>query len=485
MWGSRKRRERRDREPERGRDHGAGRASANGRSSSWARRPVAEWPRPAGPARYFGARVLFQESGGRWDGDPRPCGVVQTWQGPARVALMWPLPGMAVRRPSSADVHAVEPEAEVVVRVGGGWGISGPDLWRADEPRDGDHVPWADLSAALGMPLPYWPYFLRAPELITAWRPGAPPVKAPVVPDLDTGPLLEMAALFDCEHPTHRTLLNLVRRSQAVAASSALEDINRIGGEFGPDPQTVLVAAEPIAVPDAERDDLDEATRRAGWLEVLSRSDVLAGACVEQVRIQDGGADFPASHPTRLKHVSSRWEREWTARLAPAAQTAAHSQLNLDDEDLDDDLDEDLDEDLDDAEAREGGEVGAATMVDPATDAPVVRHRDGSYSVALPQRLPATSPLAEVVLDRPLIWVRTQDGTLYPAPVDSYFGIEWGYAGSGPGSLALLIHRLLADINARAADDITGAPDGLEELCAQDWDEGTVLTRAQLEDADR
>ncbi|WP_345478744.1 hypothetical protein [Actinoplanes auranticolor] len=33
-----------------------------------------------------------------------------------------------------------------------------------------------------------------------------------------------------------------------------------------------------------------------------------------------------------------------------------------------------------------------------------------------------------------------------------------------PGALALLIHRLLDDITARAADDTRGAPEGLEWL---------------------
>ncbi|MGH3574115.1 MAG: hypothetical protein ACRDUW_20220 [Pseudonocardiaceae bacterium] len=102
---------------------------------------------------------------------------------------------------------------------------------------------------------------------------------------------------------------------------------------------------------------------------------------------------------------------------------------------------------------------------------------------AIPQWLATFSPLAEVIVDTP-IWVRTQDGTLYPAPKDEYYGLSWGsYAGSGQGSLALLISRLLDDITAHGADSITGAPDGLEKLTQIDWPSGTVLTRAQLEAA--
>jgi hypothetical protein len=49
--------------------------------------------------------------------------------------------------------------------------------------------------------------------------------------------------------------------------------------------------------------------------------------------------------------------------------------------------------------------------------------------------------------------------------------------------LALLVSRLLDDINARGADGINGAPDGLEKLTQTDWPPGTVFTRAQLEAA--
>lgn len=67
---------------------------------------------------------------------------------------------------------------------------------------------------------------------------------------------------------------------------------------------------------------------------------------------------------------------------------------------------------------------------------------------------------------------------------DSHWGLSWGYPGSGPGSLALLISpELLDNITARGADNATGAPAGLEKLTQIDWPPGTVFTRAQLEAA--
>lgn len=103
----------------------------------------------------------------------------------------------------------------------------------------------------------------------------------------------------------------------------------------------------------------------------------------------------------------------------------------------------------------------------------------GRVVTVVTQRLPATSPLAEVILGHP-IWVRTADGTLYPAPQRRY-GLTWGYGGTGLGVLALLIHQLLEDINAEAADRTAGAPAGLVELTRLNWPAGAVLSRPILE----
>jgi hypothetical protein len=80
------------------------------------------------------------------------------------------------------------------------------------------------------------------------------------------------------------------------------------------------------------------------------------------------------------------------------------------------------------------------------------------------------------------VWVRTEVGTLYPAPQDHYDGLSWGYSGSGPGNLAILIDRLLVDINAPGAEGSI-REGGLNELTKLKWPNGTVLDRAVLEAA--
>jgi hypothetical protein len=76
-------------------------------------------------------------------------------------------------------------------------------------------------------------------------------------------------------------------------------------------------------------------------------------------------------------------------------------------------------------------QAAAETLTDPATDAPVIRRDDGTLLASVPQRLPATAPLAELILDRP-VWVRTADGTLYPAPKDAHWACPGITAAAAP-----------------------------------------------------
>ncbi len=163
----------------------------------------------------------------------------------------------------------------------------------------------------------------------------------------------------------------------------------------------------------------------------------------------------PEQEETPLEHDAAGRER--TARLEPApARTAASARIDDD--------------------------GGGRAVVDPRADAPAVLVDDGTAVGAVPQRLPATSALAEVILDKP-IWIRTADGNLYPAPMHPAYGLSWGYPGGGPSALALLIHRLLDDITAPPVEYPGDAPGGLDELTERPWPCGTVLPRPLLEAA--
>lgn len=201
---------------------------------------------------------------------------------------------------------------------------------------------------------------------------------------------------------------------------------------------------------EADDDDLDELTRRIGWLGLLDRDDILSKACIGQAMAWDSGRHLPFSSTVEVSPTSPHG-REWLNRLQPApARTAQFVRLDLADDD--------------------------EALLDPLTDAPVVRRLGGRIRTVSPFRLPATSPFAEIVLSYP-IWVRTDDGTLYPAPTHRGDELDWGRRCHGSHALAVLLERLLTDITTEPADTTTGAPPGLYELTELPWPAGTVLTR--------
>jgi hypothetical protein len=414
--------------------------------------PIRCWPDAQRPATYHGAREIEDA-------------VIQTWKADSgTVCVIWSRPEL--NGLSLPYVAAEFPDANALVDVQSTFNVFGPGLLTTQPDnlteRTRSRMEWADLARVLGQPAPYWPLMLRIPTLIAAWKPGAPPVTYPTIPEVDTTPLLRLAATLPQDSAAHEVLLHLARIAQHRSTTGALDELRILAeceqrsidyGRHNGD--VTVVAAYPLPVPDVDDETVDEHHRRAGWLAILGRTDRLAAECVRQVKMWDGGRYFPFSNPEQI-NSTTEYGAEWSARLEPIERTVVFEFIDF------------------------GGEC--KTLTDPVTEAPVVRQPNGLLLAAIPQALDTFSPLAEVILDSP-IWVRTEDGTLYPAPKHSYWGLNWGYPGSGPGSLALLIHRLLDDINARGADDATGAPAGLEELTQFDWPRGTVFTRAQLEAA--
>jgi hypothetical protein len=185
----------------------------------------------------------------------------------------------------------------------------------------------------------------------------------------------------------------------------------------------ITVAATPLE-PSYGDDEPTETILRAGWSQILARTDELAGQCVDLARRWDGGRYFPFSEIAELRPEHSAEAAAWAATLRAATHTAAYRIF--------------------------GSQPTGQILIDPATDLPVITTSGGGYRAAVPQRLPATTPLEQVALRDHQVWIRTADGTLYLAPEQSGAGLTWGYSGSGPQTLALLLHRLLNDINAPA-----------------------------------
>jgi hypothetical protein len=411
--------------------------------------PLRYWPDPSAPAEFVQAFRTPHAVALRWSTEP------------GSVLMVWTLTGGY--QPPRTELVTELPPADVVLQVKSTFVVDGPwvDSYAPDLPAKTHGMAWAEISRVLGQPVPYWPGTLRIPEVLTSWKPGAETVEAPAQPDLDTYVLLRAASMYDPQHATARVLVNLARIAQQRATESAVQDLDILDSLIAPG--TTVVAARPMPVPDADRSEIDDRTRRVAWSEILHRRDTLAQQCIDQVKQWDGGTDLPFGNVQQVK-VDRPHAIEWAKRLESSQRTTAHRLLGNQDHD--------------------------ETFVDPLTDTPVVRLKNwrsnepDTLLTASVQRLPTLSPLAELVLDDP-IWVRTADGNLYPAPQPAGYGPSWGYTGSGPGTLALLIDALLNDISAAAPNAISGGPAGLEQLCQRRLPHGTILTREQLEAARR
>ena len=411
------------------------------------RAPLPYWPTfGAGSlAEYLGAVDLRGAVATRWQ---------TAW---APIAVVWPLPS-DLPPPGPGDwARQIDPRGRGAVVQVVAMGDRRPTLLGV-LPDDGGtyELDWEDLWRATGARLPYWPTTLRHRDLLHDWQPGDTAVTALAESDVDTAALLQLASTYEAGSPPVQVLFHLAQRANRDAYDRAERELHQLAAANGPklDDFDVAVAARPVPVPDVpDHDDVDDDQRRKVWMDVLDRTDLLATRSVLSAA-QMIGVDLPASHRVLVYPGRSEWAGEWADRLEPARRTAAHDALRAE----------------------------GTFLQDPLTTAAVTRRADGVLVAALPRKLPASTPLAELILDQ-LIWVRTEDGTLYPAPHPETYGLTWGYSGAGPGTLARVIDALLDDITATAPDETDGAPDGLVKLARTKLPRGTVLTRRDLESA--
>lgn len=419
------------------------------------------WPASNGTAEFDGAQRVASRYGGEDT-------VLQHWDTSAgNVVVAWHDDPMMV---VGTELARMAPRGDVYVLVGSDWGLRGPALWcwPGENPKaEREEVDWGDLARVLGRPAPFWPERLRKADLIAAWKPGDAPVRDVGTEELDVSPLTRMALQYPPDHVVHRAMIHTAQVIDQRGDANDSSDLSILQEQLDRGLITsdeIVLAALPAAVDHDRPNAIDPTLARTGWREVLTRSDRLAEQCVHTLMDWDGGDALPFSQMLQIPHSPAR--AEFLDRLEPPSErTAIYAAL----------------------ERRNNSGHGVA-LVDPLTDIPVLLPDEpGEDVLALaPQRLPAVSPLETIILE-PTIWVRTQDGTLYPAPLGGHGGLSWGYSGTGPHTLATLAHRLLADITAPAptVGDWHDTPGGLIRLFQHDWDPGTTITRTQLEDACR
>ncbi|MDH6522522.1 hypothetical protein M2163_000968 [Streptomyces sp. SAI-135] len=330
---------------------------------------------------------------------------------------------------------------------------------------------WAQLSAVLGQPAPYWFHSLRDRDAIAAWRPGAPPAVVPAR-DIRTPitALVELAADEPDGSPAAELCWYLAREIRRRGHASATRNIAELrkNAADGGDGAHLVLGAVPAPISRPAPQEPSEMVRRAGWLTITARRDVLAHRVADFSQRWDGGQDWHTGAMTAVEPDACPTAREWAARLVPAPSdkppTVVEKVL------LDNARDPDSDVLLD----------------DPVAGVPVLhralRTRNDDLFTYTLQRLPTQSPLAELILSNNTSWVRTQDGTLWLAPERDGWGIGFGYSGNGCHTLARLVDVLLDDISAPAVKPHDPEPPrGLFQLLRKTPADGrTLYTRTQL-----
>lgn len=393
-------------------------------------------------------------------------GVIQDWTVHGIILrVLWPTVSAAASGWPGATAPNVTPAVPRVIKVRHDFGPYGPSLWALNdrgEHLDADVPMWPELALVLGGRAPYWPYGLRDTAAMSRWRPGDEPVEIDsslAVPD--PTPLLQLAATLPAGTTAHAVLIQIAADARYRAARDVAELIEIVATDRDMARWTELAATSPAV---AEPADLDDVVLRDGWLSILARTDTLARDAVRAILACGHNDGFPYTAAERVD-PGQGLGAEWAARLQPCAVSAGFEILfaHL---------------------TRDEETTVTDYLTDPATDAPAVRLSSGVIIAAVPLRLPTTSTLAALTLDKP-IWVRLADTTVHLAPRRDAPGINWGYQGSGTSSLARLTAALLDDITAPATTRFDSDSAGLEELLTTAWPRGTTFARDQLETAHR
>jgi hypothetical protein len=340
------------------------------------------------------------------------------------------------------------------------------DIDGADKPY---YTTWAQLAAVLGQPAPYWFHALRDRDAIAAWHPGTPPAVVPAHDIATPGTALtELAADEPDGSPAAELcwyLAREVRRRGHASTTRYITELRKNAADGGDGAHLVLGAVPaPLLRPEPEKP--TEMVRRAGWLSITERRDVLAHRVAHFAQRWDGGQDWHTGATVSVRPDACATAREWAKRLVPADADQPPTVLEK-------------------VLLDNGREADSDVLLhDPVASTPVLHHAPEAGTSDLLtytlQRLPTHSPLAALVLSAGVCWIRTEDQTLWLAPEREGWGIGYGYSGTGCRTLARLVDVLLDDISApavRAHDP--EAPPALFELL-RDAPRTATYTRAQL-----
>jgi hypothetical protein len=270
--------------------------------------------------------------------------------------------------------------------------------------------------------------------------------------------------------PVCMWLARTVRDRATEDAKSWIEMLKDASKDYGDKWFTFGALPAEIRRPEAEA--LPEEIRREGWDQLLKRRDTLAAKVAKLAGSWDGGEDWLGGVTTKVYPREDSTAAAWAHRLVPAPTDLPPTALEQ--------------------SLLETGHPSAAhgmVLHDPETDMPAVYfHKntgDEYIATKVPFRIGTTDPLKSVILSGSTVWIVTRDDRLWIAPERPGLGLNWGYGGSGPYTLAKLLEVLLDEIISPGIDSFHPPPrPGLLRLIANTpQHDATTYTREQLEKA--
>lgn len=365
----------------------------------------------------------------------------------------------------------------VVVVARARWGLHAPELAAMDLLPDSrtsrNYAPtWQQLSELFGTDVPWWDSTLRDRQAMLDWRPGVPPAVVPAQDvELPSDALTVLAADESDGSPAAQICLWLARHMRHRDTASSQQSIKLVVEERDKGCRGLTVAAVPAPLQRPAPEQPSEVVRLAGWAQITERRDTLAYAVADIAQMWGADEDWPMGAIYDLYPARSDLALEFLTRCTAASHQQPPTVLER-------------------WMLSRGVRHDQITSLhhDPQTGLPAVLQIDPDNPqqprvlTAAPQRLPTTSRLESVSLSGEAVWIRTSDNQLWLAPQNHSYGLTWGYSGSGPLNLAILLDRLLDDITAPAVNDRPNhPPKGLDWLTEETpRDQTTTFTRAEL-----
>jgi len=318
------------------------------------------------------------------------------------------------------------------------------DIWERGKEKS-NLGSWSDLLQLLATPLPYWSRGLRQRPAMLAWRPGAPAVSlTPTDEHLDTN---DIAALLEdvTDARAARVLRSVIYEIESKEVSGAEQDL-KLRPPFPGFFHAATVAQVSEVAADVQDADL------SALLHLTGLPQAKALTALEAWDAWDGIAPYLNTRQ-QVRPGLTGLAAEWAQRLQPVAGPETRAEVEGAEE---------LGHLYLKTRQAVGGAEEAHCLRDPLHPDLWVIRVGATYFYNVPPAMPATGTLQDVAIAEDdyevTAFFRDSSGTVWPVPA-GHGDFNVGYDGSGPYTLATVLHALAQD----AAADVRSRDRGLPE----------------------